>query len=290
MSKPSLEASSDSSSDPLLVRHGAGSSDTEEFEGVTTTATTCSHKGNRTKGTFFALLSWYSKFCNSSSNQDKLLKVIQWSLTLLTSRPWPQKVALEISFARYVTRLLQLPVALEAAVHDSWVAKAKQRSTQQWYQWIGRILAYSMLLYYPTEHMAYVLWMQPAAATNNSSVCPSPKSNSRYPWIPAWKAEKWSYWSCRCWCAYIIAELAQNMLQLRELTAAAIDDEEEEDKASAITDTQLQLARNALFLFPAIHWSLPSWDTQPWLKGRTVTWLMWAEAVVSFYQGYRRSG
>jgi hypothetical protein len=54
-----------------------------------------------------------------------------------------------------------------------------------------------------------------------------------------------------------------------------------------IRNEQLQIVRSLLFTLPAIHWSLPKWDTHPWLKESVVNGLMWAEAVVSMYQSLR---
>lgn len=293
MPDPSLEQLSDSSaSDPLLVQH-RNNADTDSEEETETEAERTQQQTNkfvnnavaipalvRKRNLLISFLQWYSRFSGSTAHQDKLLKLIQWTLSLLSSTPWPKRVALEISFARYVTRLLELPLALDAVAHDSWVARSSRPSTQVWYRWMGRVLAGSMLLYYPAEHMAYVLWMKPKS--ERAEQC------TAWSWVPDWKAEKWSYWSCRCWCVYIVAEMVQNLLQLREL-AVEDDEDGEKNKSSRVVDTQLQLARNSLFLLPAIHWSLPSWDTAPWLRDNTVTWLMWAEAVLSFYQAYRKS-
>lgn len=52
----------------------------------------------------------------------------------------------------------------------------------------------------------------------------------------------------------------------------------------SIHNEQLQIVRSLLFTLPAINWSLPRWDTHPWLKESVVNGLMWTEAVVSFYQ------
>lgn len=251
-------------------------------------------------------LAFYVRFGGSAGNQDKLLKVLQWSLWLLAntggrhnhqtqSGRWMGRISDEVSWARYVTRLLGLPVALEAAVSDSWTLDDKKSNNRIVYKVIGKILAYSMVAYHPTEMLAYLQWKKPAAAaaTNGSS-----KGRRRVV-----TPERWSCLSCRFWLAYTAAELAQCVLRWRELRARRLrleqakknDDDADDDVGSSslrgldaqLADVRLQTARDALFLLPCVHWSLPRWDTKPWLRPATVSALMWAEAVVSLYQAVR---
>lgn len=56
----------------------------------------------------------------------------------------------------------------------------------------------------------------------------------------------------------------------------------------SIHNEQLQIVRSLLFTLPAIHWSLPRWNTHPWLKESVVNGIMLTEAVVSFYQSLHR--
>lgn len=114
-------------------------------------------------------LIFYSKFVSTASNQDKVLKLLQWTLfvaSVCVSKLQKSnnehenngvkrrniasglsKLYGEISMARYVIRLLGFPTALEAWRTDSWTLD-QSRPT---YRWIGKILAGSMMLYYPTE-------------------------------------------------------------------------------------------------------------------------------------------
>jgi hypothetical protein len=53
---------------------------------------------------------------------------------------------------------------------------------------------------------------------------------------------------------------------------------------AVVKHLQLQLVRDLLFTLPAIHWSLPHWDTDPWLPEPIVNTLMWLESVVCMVQ------
>jgi hypothetical protein len=329
--------SSDESSDPLLILKG-----TEEVEVVTERGDDSTKKrqtkkpvwvtGERLSTLLQRYLQLYGKLTATSIDQDRLLKVLQWSLYLIATRvghqhshsassvaaaAWLKKLSLEVSFARYATRLLGLPIALEAAINDSWTAQAMEHASsgstsklQTLYKWIGKILAYSMVAYYPTEHAAYALWMRPPPATAavNDKACAAPVRNR---W---WEnPNTWSYISCRFWLTYVVAELVQCMLQLHEqgnrkkhlLLHAAQKKKTDNNKndgddsrnsegeemlaslQSSMTNTRLQLLRNVFFLFPCINWSLTKWDTKPWLSTETVNTLMWAEAMTCLYQTVR---
>lgn len=209
------------------------------------------------------ILSRYTQFVASASNRDKLLKVLQWTLTFWKSA-WTQKLSLELSFARYVSRLVEWPTALDALQNDCWKADTTLRST-----WIGRILALTMMAYYPLEHAAYLQWMKP-------------KYQGR-------TAERLSYWSCRFWVAYIVTDLFQNVMQLKQQQQQQAKDNDNSDAKKIVHNTQLQLARNCFFLLPGIHWSLSEWDRSPWLSNTTVNYCMWAEAITSLVQAVRNS-
>jgi len=255
-------------------------------------------------------LTFYVKFCSSAGNQDKLLKVLQWSLWLLANtttnnksprQRWMGAISDELSWARYVTRLLGLPVAVEAAANDSWTLSTSTThsscsSRNNVYRAIGKILSYSMVAYHPLEMLAYLQWKKPAAATAAAS------SSKQSKWH---QPERWSYLSCRFWLAYTAAELTQCVLHWRELQkqkhlleeAKKNDNENQQSDAvsttsireldAQISNTQLQAVRDALFLLPCLHWSLTDWDTKPWLRPHTVNTLMWAESIVSLYQAVK---
>lgn len=264
------------------------------------------HKKNGTnklvstmKSTIDTCLSKWAKYLSNSTNQDRALKFLQWTLWLFSryyvvrrtrSSKALRKLYLDVSFARYVTRLLGLVGTVDAVRNDSWCVKPSSTNSNlnRIYKYLGRIMSWSMIGYYPTEHMAYVQWMVPASARNLRS------------------AERWSYISCRFWFIYIVAESVQCMLQYKELqdqikknTATNATDkgdsgddttksqqqlDDETQLALQLRQVQYQLTRNALFALPCIHWSLPNWDTQPWLPESLVNTLMWLESIVSLYQ------
>jgi hypothetical protein len=229
-------------------------------------------------------LKFYVSFVSTASHQDQALKLLQWTLWLLSTTTRNegheriyQKYSGDISYARYATRLLGLPAALEALLTGSWSAATSSTSTQYaaMLARLGRWTAAGMVGYYPTEHAAYALWMMPAA----SAAAVKFRRNRT--------AERLSAWSCRFWFVYIVSEMTQCALQWKELRQKP-EEPSTEETDGAVTDIQLQLARNALFLLPCIHWSLPNWDRQPWLPAKFVNTLMWVESVTCLYQSLRR--
>jgi hypothetical protein len=115
-------------------------------------------------------------------------------------------------------------------------------------------------------------------------------------------AAKASAWSCRFWFAYLVLDIARSMLALQKVQQKTTCTEKKENTINGETDTEsattpadrslirterLQLIRDVLYLLPAIHWSLPNWDTKPWLSNDVVNGLCWLEAVVGMYQNIR---
>jgi hypothetical protein len=169
------------------------------------------------------------------------------------------KLSGDISWARYLTRFLSFPVALEAALSGSWGGSGNQNKS------LGKAMAWAMLAYYPLEHLSYLKWQAPDLFSKT-------KQSSRL-------AEKASAWSCRFWWAYALLDLIRSKRALQQ---------QQQQDNTAITSRRterLQIVRNALFFLPMIHWSLPNWDRDPWLSPEAVNGLMWLESVVCFYQG-----
>lgn len=198
----------------------------------------------------------YVQFTSSTFKQDKLLKIVQYSLWMLsrfyrnTTRESLLKLSFEISWARYVTRLLGLPAAIEACRSGSW---ANNKT-------LGKAMAWTMVAYYPLEHLAYLKWQTPKWIT------PGEKNNRL--------ASKASAWSCRFWFAYIALDVVRSCVALKNAP---------ETRQSE----RLQLLRNLFFSLPAFHWSLPKWDTDPLLSEETANGLMWLESIVCMYQATR---
>ena len=169
-------------------------------------------------GPYQDLLKFYIQFIASPSNQDKILKLLQYTFYIMsqallvyshhqkrTSSPlslhtlhqqWLEKLYNEFTWTRYILRILQLPVAMDAAIHQSWTLTAQNVSVdssstrndnsivvsqrQKIYNLLGRLLTFSMVLYYPTELMAYLLWMKPkiSSATTIAEVLKSLPSST----------------------------------------------------------------------------------------------------------------
>jgi hypothetical protein len=262
-------------------------------------------------------LAFYSNFVYKTGNQDILLKLMQWSLWLVGAfipmllpgqefsyvAQWITKISYDICYARYVTRLLGLPIAIEGALSGSWASCSSTNDAKydSIYRVIGHILAYSMIAYYPVEHVAFFLWMNPNAET-----------------VLYRPAGVWFYISMRCWLVYLLAESFQCILKCFELgryKAAVLRSKKNDlersqqcpktnfhcdgdDSRSEVTPKELDdeiynvmllLVRNSFYLLPCIHWSMSSWDTNPWLPDVMVNGLMWSEAVLSLYQAIYNS-
>lgn len=264
----------------------------------------------------------YSTAMGKSLHRDRLLKTLQYTLwwyahlllssSLSSSHNRARQAAAaaatnlsaEICWARYLTRAVEWPTAWEGLVNDSWAPswssstsccdnnsnddddddKAMQGLLPKLGKLLGRLLAASMVIYYPAEHLAFGHWKV--------------WSTTRGRW-----AEQYSAWSCRAWLVYILTDVVQGYLSLTTqgpLTCQKNDNNDANDNGDNNNDENWEqakaaqklvrhkqhvvLARNLLFLLPAYHWSLPDWDKRPWLSPPTVNLLMWLEAMLSLYQ------
>lgn len=262
-----------------------------------------------------AALKSYVKFISSAINQDKGLKFLQYTLWLAsklyqkdsTGRKSLTKLSLELSNTRYATRLLALPTAVEAALYKSWTSPSK--SFPRTFDLIGDLLSWSMMVYYSAEHVAYLQWMVPQWLVKHK------RSAERW---SAWSCRGWFLYvvaemvqNALQWKELCDQENQQQRLlqqqdssndtdEKRKKAAEAAEkragtkyktDLSPEEQQVAISETQLsrrkielQFARNALFLLPTIQYSLPNWDTQPWLPPDVINFLFWLESVVTLYQ------
>lgn len=236
------------------------------------------------------LLQVYSRFSSSALNQDKLLKIIAYSLWMLArfysgsgtkEQQLTRKTALlklsgDFTWARFVTRFLGLPAALEGVQSGSWVPAHKT---------LGKAMALSMVFYYPLEHLSYLKWKVP------EWIAPTYGPKDRL-------AERACAWSCRFWMMYVALDVVRSVLAL-----SASDDDDVKTESTTLASKcgwnapalssfdkgteRLQILRNAFFALPVIHWSLPNWDTKPLLTDTTCNTLLWLEAVVCMYQSAR---
>mmetsp|Transcript_4104 Transcript_4104/g.5388 ORF Transcript_4104/g.5388 Transcript_4104/m.5388 type:complete len:334 (-) Transcript_4104:72-1073(-) len=225
----------------------------------------------------------YCEFIRTAANQDKGLKFLQYTLWLASrayeedseSREGLCKLSWEISLARYATRLIAFPTAVEGVVNRSWASSSE--TYPETFKIIGDILAWSMLVYYPAEHIAYLHWKVPEWLANGRS------------------GAFWCTWSCRGWGAYVLAEIIQNLLQWREVLQQQSKDKKDDNASAFVPNAEtlavleklkLQCIRNVLFLLPLTQYCLPNWDTDPWLPEDLVNFLFWLESVVCLYQAF----
>lgn len=354
--KDSNRASPDScSSDNILVEHppvpSQGSSKDDNFLPISSDNNNQSSPSSLLKldkrSCLTKFLQGYSSFMTSGANVDKGIKLLQYTLWMIGHygvsssssqrvivRDSIQKLFFELSFSRYILRFFHLPGAIEAVQSDAYCRGSVHHPTL--HKWLGRILAWSMIGYYPLEHGAYVQWQTPKLMFSG----PAARDDKYSP--PSRLAEKLSAWSCRFWLIYTVTEIVQSWLALREekqkliQSALAIkkddhrhnnhnnnnnndddsklivpamvpessSDEEEEDAATkqqrqeistsalvqnspTLRNLRLQILRDVLFTLPAVHWSLPNWDKDPFLSPPVLNTLMWLETVVCMYQAVK---
>lgn len=209
------------------------------------------------------ILQAYVKFTSSAANQDKILKVFQYSLWLLARfhsksyRSALEKLSDEICWTRYVNRFFGFPASVDGALSGSWASPKV----------LGKALAWTMIGYYPLEHLAYLKWRVP-------EICFPGRSDSSL-------ATKASAWSCRFWLAYIVLDILRSTVVL----PSSVEKDDDKVPLEASQTERLQIVRNVLFFLPAVNWSLPKWDTDPLLSTGVCNTLMWLESVACLYQG-----
>lgn len=156
----------------------------------------------------------YVKFTSSAANTDVSLKLMQWTIWLasyIKKSSGLKKLSTDLSFARYAVRLLGLPSSVEAARTGSWGGN----TTNPWIRKLGKVMAWSMIGYYPLENLAYLRWTSPQL-------------------LPGHNAEKWSAYSCRCWLLYIVADITKSTIKLKELLSlrSQVADDDSEGEVS----------------------------------------------------------
>jgi hypothetical protein len=139
---------------------------------------------------------------------------MQWTIWLasyIKKSSGLKKLSTDLSFARYAVRLLGLPSSVEAARTGSWGGS----TTNPWIRKLGKVMAWSMIGYYPLENLAYLRWTSPQL-------------------LPGHNAEKWSAYSCRCWLLYIVADITKSTIKLKELLSlrSQVADDDSEGEVS----------------------------------------------------------
>lgn len=225
------------------------------------------------------------------------------------------KLSGEISWARYVLRFFGLPAAINGVDLRSWALENNSKR-------LGQVMSWTMIAYYPLEHLAYLCYKAPSVnwlpCATTSNACKndvgSISSTDRYCHSSSILASKASAWSCRFWFTYLLLDIYRCTLSLRELkqnqhqtskaddlvSSSDSDKNENNNNNNKLTQTDkqhseivtvrtehLQIVRNILYVLPAVNWSLPNWDTQPWLHNDLVNGLCWLESMVGLFQGVR---
>jgi len=154
---------------------------------------------------FDSFLSKYGTFSGSTFTADQGIKILQWSswaISYATTKsnnvnisPSLRKLYNELSMARYILRFYGMLQSLEGYRSGSWAGGSWDNPL------IGKIAKYvmagSMLVYYPLEHVAYAGWQMPKLVKVN--------------------ANKISAISCCFWTAYIVGDFWVSCLKWKEL-------------------------------------------------------------------------
>lgn len=216
-----------------------------------------------------------NEFTNKSSgNLDKAVKTLGYLCNILGIYKNPEylKLGSAISMGRYIYRFNGGLDALLAAcnVKEKWCLP----SDNKYIQHLVQAQAYTMLLYYPLEHIAWIGYIAPKLFPIH--------------------ADKYSRHSCVLWSIYIVLDLYIYYLRYKTLSAKRYG-----IRGSLIyfcnRYAKLSMIRNLLYLPTAIHWSVE----KPILSSRvlflfvlvnlvldkTVQWLGLSEGILGLYQG-----
>jgi hypothetical protein len=272
----------------------------------------------------------YCKFANNPNNTDRGIKIVQWTLWLISQitkndsrynkhlSPSLRKFYSDLSLMRYVLRLYGLPPALDAAVFKpgSWAGAPpyeysynnnnnddndKNDNAHNNKSWkdgritkLSKIMAWSMVIYHPLEHIAYFNWIMPKL-------------------LHKINGNKFSAWSCRCWLLYIVSDGISSFLKNCELGkhkqyllqqhnsshdhggdhSGDCGDGNGNDKMihdicatidKSMKMNKLQMARCFFFIPPCMSWSTDNWATDPLFSENVVNGMSWIEAVICMYQ------
>ena len=277
----------------------------DDHDPQTTTTITQSSSSSKLDR-FFAK---YYKFTNSSVFTERGIKLVQWMVWLLSKltkdnqrfskhlSPSLRKLYTDLFMMRYVLRFYGMPAAIDGVrKYGSWAGSPPYNNDDHDHAtWkdkrivqLGNLMAWSMLLYHPCEHLAYGNWVMPKIIKVNGN--------------------KLSAWSCRFWLIYIVADwlsaflkncelhekkrMLLQMAQSTSLPPSASPSQsslEQNDSTTKEIDNcmqmnRLQMIRNFFFTPPCLTWALDKWDTDPLLSENVVNGMSLAEALVCFYQ------
>eukprot|EP01082_Thalassiosira_pseudonana_P014677 g13242.t1 g13242 contig8:238963-240183(-) len=254
---------------------------------------------------------------------DMILKIIQWSswaLSRLTSistssfiSPLFRNAFLNIMMARYTLRIYSFTQSIE----DYRQVYRTQRETPS-YHWsstthpidtdnnnnnntwdnpliakLTHLMAFSMLFYYPLEHIALCAWQLPQLAPPSLQLVSTQRMMDT--------GNLFSAVSCRFWVVYVLGDLGGNSLKWRELRRKVerldgvvvgglhhrfnqLQQQQYDFLQGRLRHIKIQTLRSLLFLLPAINWSLSKWATDPLFNELIVNGLMLVEAYTCVYQ------
>ncbi|TMW64371.1 hypothetical protein Poli38472_012993 [Pythium oligandrum] len=179
-----------------------------------------------------------------------------------------KQLSSSISMARYVIRFTGALESYEAIKNNSWCYGDDDKHLQQ----IVKYQAYSMLVYYPLEHVSYIGYVAPKLLKIDAN----------------WFMRQ----SCWAWTAYVALDLYANQLRImnlnkREKKLLADKDMPVDEKLQELASLRkrrtelyyLQL-RNACFFPTCLHWSLE----RGLIPEPLVQFLCFAEAITGFWR------
>ncbi|GMH52523.1 hypothetical protein TrRE_jg3448, partial [Triparma retinervis] len=192
-----------------------------------------------------------------------------------------QSVSNEMSTARYAMRLCSgLPSSLQACRTNGWAwgdldveehleEGDPDRGSYPYtdrapraVDLVERTLPWSMMAYYPLEHLAYAGWnmkgmIWDSAGTGRGGL----RDRSRWP-----SANVLSAVSCWAWLWYIVGDIVVQAervyrigMALKKLEGREGKEGPRENLRRALRTHGVMLAREALFLLPGVHWSRLDW-------------------------------
>ncbi len=244
-------------------------------------------------------LNLYSKFTDKSMFTERGIKLLQWTIWLVSQltknnqrlpkdfSPSFRKLYVDLSNMRYVLRFYGFPGCWAAVRKPGcWAGSPPYSLTwkDERISKLANLMAWSMLVYYPLEHVAFANWTMPKLLRRVDG-------------------NKLSAWSCRFWLVFIVADWVGSYLKNCELSnhrklllANAMSNvhgdqnggstKEIRDIENCIKMNRIQMARNFFFFPPCLNWSLDKWATDPLLSENFVNGFSLAEAIVCIYQSF----
>ena len=234
-------------------------------------------------------------------------------------------ISSHISMCRYVLRIVTgIPSSVEGTVNNSWVngptklppSKSGSPRTSEcsspFVNALEHTMPMSMLAYYPIEHVAYCAWLAPKLFTSPETIVGRFFENFKEILQPD-IGDFFSAASCFAWFWYIVADLivqGERIIRLGDVVKKLEEEDKEDPFRSASSDdsaesvdegdrssiiksiktdlltAKLTFTRELIYVVPCLHWMNPYYGTQPLMSKKQISVFMFAEAIVSFYQGW----